>query len=60
MNDLEEAINDLDRKILIKRRHELYQIAIDNFLDAKNFNIYGWLTENEAQEYEELCKKLDG
>ena len=60
MNNLEKEMNDLDRKILIKRRHELYQIAIDNFLDTKNFSIYEWLSEYEAQEYEELCEKLDG
>ncbi len=53
-------MNDLERKILIKRRDELFQKAVDECLEAKDFSVYEWLTEKEKQEYEELCKKLDG
>ena len=45
------------QKKRLERLNDLYENALAGFLQKADFNLYEWLTEAEAEEYEDLLVK---
>ena len=44
--------------IMRERKDEIWQIAVDRYLEKNDFDVFDWLTDDERIEFEELQKKL--